>query len=750
MLLRNLWRRQTRTILTLLGIAVGIAALVALVALSKGLAAGYVEVTKSSGADITIQAVQGEGQAMTIGTSFDEQVLDQVRNMPDVKSASGMLYTAVPLPPVPFFLIFGYEPQQPGIQHFKVVRGLPLAGDRGRSGGKPMILGKIAADNLRKDLGDTIRLEGTTFRVVGIYETGVAMEDAGAVISLRDAQTTASMPRQVMFISIRLHRPERAAEFKARLSRILPKDVEVAGTQAGGMMLDFLEMFDVFAWGVAIVAALVGGVGMMNTMLMSIYERTREIGVLRAVGWKPSRVLGMILGESLILSLLGGLLGLGMGMLLTWLAARTPALRGMTRATVPLSLLIQALTTAIVLGLVGGLYPAWRASRMPPVEALSYDGGLATKRIFQTRWGGMTWQNLLRQRTRTLLALVGVGMGVLGMILIGNLVEGFVVALNATYSGTEITAVEGGLADTSLSAIDQRTVERIETIPDVQYTAGSIFGIITMPETALFVVFGRDPRDPALSPRILREGAFLSGRRQALLGWKAAAEQDKRIGDRIQMFGSSFTVVGIVQTGNAYEDSGAIISLREAQQLMKKPRQVMILQIKLEDPGQVDAMLSRLSAEYPKLLFSKSAEFTENLPDMQNSAAALNGIFVLMTLVGSIALMNTMIMSVYERTREIGVLRAVGWRRRMILRQTLQESLLLTLLSGLLSVLGTLIVKVLMGLLPSAGLLRDMFILSPRVILLSLGLCLLLGALGGLYPAWRATKLSPVEALRYE
>ena len=120
----------------------------------------------------------------------------------------------------------------------------------------------------------------------------------------------------------------------------------------------------------------------------------------------------------------------------------------------------------------------------------------------------------------------------------------------------------------------------------------------------------------------------------------------------------------------------AIIELREAQQLLKKPRQVMLAQIKLQDPRDTDAMLARLSAEYPKLLFTQSAELAESLPDMQTSESMINAIFVLTALVGSIALMNTMIMSIYERTREIGVLRAVGWQRGMVLRQVLAESVL--------------------------------------------------------------------------
>jgi ABC-type antimicrobial peptide transport system permease subunit len=209
-------------------------------------------------------------------------------------------------------------------------------------------------------------------------------------------------------------------------------------------------------------------------------------------------------------------------------------------------------------------------------------------------------------------------------------------------------------------------------------------------------------------------------------------------------------VVGIVETGSTYEDGGAIISLSEAQQLLKKPHQVMLMSIKLKDPAQTEVVRARLAAEYPKLVFARSAEFTENLSDMENMRVMFNAIFLLTLLVGSIALMNTMVMSIYERTREIGVLRAVGWRASMVLREMLAESLILTLSSGALGFVSAWLLIAGMRAMPSLGVMRESFAITPVVAGEALALCLVLGVVGGLYPAWRATRLSPVEALRYE
>lgn len=749
MLIKNLIRRRTRTLLTLLGIAAGIAAIVSLVSLSEGVAANFVEMTNSSAGDVTIQAVQDEGHSINLGTGFDESLAVRLRALPEVKSVSAMLYTMVAVPGAPVFVVYGYEPDQVGIRRFKVVEGVALDAHRTRRGGRPLLLGRVAADKLHKGVGDTVMLEEMTFRVVGIYETGVAFEDSGAVIGLRDAQTLANMPRQTMFLSVQLRHPDRVEAFEKRASPLLPRDVEIAGTQTASMMRDMLEMMDAFAWGVALIAALVGGVGMMNTVLMSVNERTREIGVLRAVGWSRGRVLGMIMGESLLLSAIGGLLGLGIGAGLTWAAGNTPAMQGLTQTSVPPHLAAQALSSALLLGVVGGAYPAWRASRLAPVEALSYAGGSGHGHVPRLRVGGMAFKNLLRQRGRTALTLLGIGVGILGVLLIGALMEGFMRSFGGIFAGTEITAVEADQPDTTLSAIDERVLKRIEALPEVRDVHGLIFAIASTQRNPFLVITAREAGDPRITAHALREGQLITGRRQCLLGWQAAEQQGLGVGDRLRLLGTRFTVVGIVEVGNALEDNGVIIGLREAQQLLKKPHQVMAMHVKLVDPAQTGEMIARLSADYPDLLFSQSSEMTEHLPDMQMTREWVAAIHGMTALVGSIALMNTMVMSVHERTREIGVLRALGWRPRMVLRQVMVESLILTAISGGAGVLVTLALARVLREHATISLLQDM-VLTPRGALQALGMCMALGVVGGLYPAWRTTRFRPVEALRYE
>ena len=142
---------------------------------------------------------------------------------------------------------------------------------------------------------------------------------------------------------------------------------------------DTLQYVRVFTWVVSFVAILIGGVGVMNTVLMSVFERTREFGVLRAVGWKPRQVLAMVLGESLGLSVLGGVLGTLLALGAVRAVSSVPTVGALCWAPFPLQRFGQGIGVALGLGLLGGALPAWRASRLLPVEAMRAEGRLGPR-----------------------------------------------------------------------------------------------------------------------------------------------------------------------------------------------------------------------------------------------------------------------------------------------------------------------------------------------------------------------------------
>ena len=134
-----------------------------------------------------------------------------------------------------------------------------------------------------------------------------------------------------------------------------------------------LQLVKGMAWVTSAIALLIGMLGIMNTMVMTVHERTREIGILRAVGWRPGRVLRLILFEAIVLSQIGALLGASGGVLLLFALARLPATAAMIAGDIQPWLLLLGFLIAAAVGVLGGLLPAWQAARLLPTAALRQD-----------------------------------------------------------------------------------------------------------------------------------------------------------------------------------------------------------------------------------------------------------------------------------------------------------------------------------------------------------------------------------------
>jgi len=192
-----------------------------------------------------------------------------------------------------------------------------------------------------------------------------------------------------------------------------------------------------------------------------------------------------------------------------------------------------------------------------------------------------------------------------------------------------------------------------------------------------------------------------------------------------------------------------VVSLREAQALAGKPHQVSMYAIKVTDPARVEELYAYLDANFPEIDVSLTSEFAESLPDIQAIGRLVGQISFLAVFIGGVGMLNTMLMNVLERTREIGVLRALGWRRRQVIGMILRESLALGAVGGACGILvGMGMVWGIMQIPGIGGMVSPRY--SPELFALALAVGLATGVMGGLYPAWRATRMRPVEALRYE
>jgi ABC-type antimicrobial peptide transport system permease subunit len=310
-------------------------------------------------------------------------------------------------------------------------------------------------------------------------------------------------------------------------------------------------------------------------------------------------------------------------------------------------------------------------------------------------------------------------------------------------------ALEADVSDTGYSTIDERVGARLSALPDVEGVAGIAFAFASLEKVPLFFMMGYNPREFAIRRFRVIEGEPLATNRQMLLGRQAAKTMGARVGDTLRVLDSSFRVVGIFETGVSWEESGGVITLRDAQRLAGRPRQVSIYGIKVRDPAKIDEVRAYLDANFPEIDVSLSSEFTENMPDMQASQQMVGQIAFLAVLIGGVGMLNTMLMSVLERTREIGVLRALGWSKRQVVGMILHEALTLGLIGGVFGILLGISLAWALGLIPAiSGYIVPVY--NVQLFILAILVAVITGMLGGLYPAWRATRMQPVEALRYE
>jgi ABC-type antimicrobial peptide transport system permease subunit len=743
MIFKNLFRRKGRTILTLLGISIGVAAIIALGAISKGLKAGFAAMTQGSQADLVIS--QAESLSALV-SSVDETVADEVRSLPGVADVDGMLYTNALLDNTTYLILFGYDPDGFAIEHFRIVAGQSLAEARGVRG-EPLILGRQAAESMDVGVGDALRITGSAFRVVGIYETGSGFEDAAAVVPLEEAQALALQLHRVSVLYVKLDDPGQADPLRARIERRF-KDLSVATSAGFASQEELFDLLDGIAMAVAGLAVVIGGIIMTNTLWMSVFERTREIGVLRSLGWRRRRVMRMVLGESVVLALLGGLIGSSLGILGLVAIRQSGSVLGILGSQLTPDIFVRALVTVLALGLVGGAYPAWWASRLLPVEALQYEGGGRAREVHIP--GGMTVRNLWRRRTRTVLTLLSIGVSIAAVVALGGVAGGMLGAFTTMMrdSQTDLFVAEAGV-DMDFSAIDERVGARLAARTEVDGVSGMFWTGTSTEDMPMMIVYGYHPREFAIRRYRIVEGEPLSGRREIIVGRMAADKIGVEVGDTLRLLNSNFRVVGIYETGTAFEDAGVVIGLREAQSITGKLRQVQFYLVSLRDPDQVDAVQADLEAAFPDLDFALTSELTESASDFRVMQEMADQLSLAAVFIGALGMLNTMLMSVLERTREIGVLRSLGWRRRQVLWMILKESLVLGVIGGFFGIPLGMGLGLLVG---TAGIwggaLEPTY--TPRLFVQAVVVAAVAGVIGGLYPAWRATRMRPVEALRYE
>ncbi len=378
LILKNPFRNKTRSSLAIVGIAIGITVIVALGMVTGGLKTSTQSTLKAGGAEITvIQAGSGSFGFGSGSSSINDSYVTDIQKLSGVKDTVGILRVISNAPSGSNSSFSGGGFSITGINSSK----LSLAGVDSVNGtiftngsANEIIMGKTAAQDLNKTVGDTVNLYGKDFTVTGIFETGSFIQDAGAFMSLDTLQNLTNNNNRVSNILVKINDNANITDVSNTIQDTYPELNTTTAAAQAGRINQGLSFIDTATWAISLLAIIIGGVGVINTMIMSVYERTREIGVLKAVGWKDRRILGMILGESIVLTLIAAVVGTVVGIVgVEAILSFSPSVGGVITPSFAPDIFLRAFGVAFLVGIIGGLYPAYRASRLAPTEALRYE-----------------------------------------------------------------------------------------------------------------------------------------------------------------------------------------------------------------------------------------------------------------------------------------------------------------------------------------------------------------------------------------
>ena len=399
---RAIWRNKTRSALTMLGIIFGIAAVIVVLAIGNGASANMVAQISKMGDNVVmifseqrhaaagVHGGAGEGQSLTVsdGLAIRRELSHLVKAVsPEVRTQMQVLYADKNWNTT----IYGCSTEFPVIRNWQVGEGEFFTFMEERQSARVCLLGTTVASNLfagRDPVGRMLRIGNMPFRVKGVMETkgagngGQDQDDAILIpyTTLRRVLQASTFPDNVRQIKLSLYSMDQIEEAKREIGALLRQRHRLGDNEDDDFrIIDMAEItstmsgvsntMTVLLAAVAAISLLVGGIGIMNIMLVSVTERIREIGLRMAIGATPANILSQFILEAVLLSSLGGGVGVVLGVSgAQWLGGILgwPIL-------VEASSTVSAFLFSAFVGMFFGFYPAWRASKLNPIDCLRYE-----------------------------------------------------------------------------------------------------------------------------------------------------------------------------------------------------------------------------------------------------------------------------------------------------------------------------------------------------------------------------------------
>lgn len=359
--------------MSIIGIAIGITTIVALGLITTGMEDSVQTSLNDVGAEITVS------NSSSVGTNtglMDSSIVDEMKNRTGVIDvAGGLTVTEMNMDRLKSrdsdtsslaTTVVGLAPDKLYMMGIDKVDGKIY-----ENGTRDAIVGAEYAEVNNVSIGDDITLQGKEFNVSGIFETGSPFVDSGIYVpldTLQDITDTDGVSR----ILVKTGEDVNDSAISEKIEEDYENFTTLTSEEISSIADDVLGILDTATLAVSALAIIVGGIGIINTMVMAVYERTKEIGVLKSVGWKSRKILTMILGETLVLTTLSGIVGSIFGILIPEVGLRLFNVTDFALGYSPKTFIL-AFGITIIVGIIGGIYPAYKASKLAPTEALRYE-----------------------------------------------------------------------------------------------------------------------------------------------------------------------------------------------------------------------------------------------------------------------------------------------------------------------------------------------------------------------------------------
>jgi putative ABC transport system permease protein len=365
LVLTNLRRHRLRAAIGIAGIAFGVAAMLTILAIVTGAIGMFQRILSSDSHYLVFERNVSD----LFFSSVTSAQVGAIRARPGVTEAHPVLFGLVSSPGHPVITCFGLTRDDP-----RLTKARWRAGRAEDFGVKPgeVYLGARAAEFLSAKGGAEVDIGRGHFHVGGIFETENGFEDGGVFLPLAEAQEFFHRGDAASVVTVKLADESTGPAFKAALEAAEPGLVALENREFSSTYNSF-KILNFTAWAVGICAFCLGGLGVANTMLLSVFTRIREIAVLRVCGFSTRQVAALIFSEAAVIAAAGLVAGFGLGFALLAVLERVPQFHGYVQARVQPAILLGIVATAFVTAVAGAIYPARFAARIQPAEALRYE-----------------------------------------------------------------------------------------------------------------------------------------------------------------------------------------------------------------------------------------------------------------------------------------------------------------------------------------------------------------------------------------